>query len=100
MLAVQGVGIGGLAFHREDDVVGDHGGVQPQALAFTRQSEDARARGGGAAGGDVETVAHRVGSVFLLEMPKSRSSVETFCEGGEFCGFADAFLMASPARGR
>ena len=77
MLAVQGVGIGRLAFHREDDVVGDHGRVQPQALAFTGQGEDALARGGGAAGGEVEAVAHGV-SLSLLEMPKSQASVEFF----------------------
>ena len=78
MLAVQRVGIGRLAFDREDDVVGDHGGVQPQPLAFARQREDAVARGGRAAGGEIEAVAHRVGSVSLLERPKGRASVESF----------------------
>ena len=37
-----------------------------------------RARGGGAAGGEVEAVAHRVGSVSLLERPKGRASVKFF----------------------
>ena len=78
MLVVQGVRIGGLAFHREDDVVRDHGGVKPQALAFTGQREDACACGGGAARGEVEAVAHRVGSVSLLERPKGRASVKSF----------------------
>jgi hypothetical protein len=41
MLAIDGVGIGRLAFHRKDDVVGNHGGVQSQALAFACQGEDA-----------------------------------------------------------
>ncbi len=62
MLAVERVGVGRFAFDREDDVVGDHGGVQAEPLAFARQPQDVRARGGGTAGGKIEAVAHGNGT--------------------------------------
>src|SRR2546428_9652014 len=37
MLAVERIGIGRFAFHREDDVIGDHRRVQAETLAFARQ---------------------------------------------------------------
>jgi hypothetical protein len=58
VLAVQSVWIGGLALDRQDDVVGDHRGVQAQPLAFARQGENTIARRGRTAGRDIKAVAH------------------------------------------
>ena len=84
MLAIHGVGIGRFAFHREDDVVGDHGGVQPQPLAFPRQSKHARARGGRDRGSEgrsrsassaiILTCPHDTGQQHLLEEVAGRAS--------------------------
>jgi hypothetical protein len=64
VLAVHCVGVSRPALDREDDVVGDHRRVQAQPLALARQRENAVARGGRAASGEIEAIAHPGGAFY------------------------------------
>src|SRR6516164_5056621 len=63
VLTIQRVGVGGLAFDREDDVVGDHRRIQSQLLAFPCQGENTLARRSRSAGGEIKAITHSDGSL-------------------------------------